>query len=632
MTWYKPTLVLTRLVITKSGCTVYNERYHYGLNVIRGRNSSGKTTIARAIVYVLGADIKQWTPELLKCDYVVAEININNELLTLRRPIDSEKRNPMEIFWGSYQDASEASPASWERYPYSNYENKKGFSKVLFETLGLPEVKGYQEANITMHQVLRLMYGDQSSPATKILGAEDFDSTITRESIGDLLCGIYSDELFNARARLKLVDSQLSAVVSNLKNLYKILGKENTDIKSLDIEAEITYTMERLEKIKRDTDEIKRIGYTEEVDDNTKDLRKNLQKKKNDLYANTESHASLEFDISDSEIFIQELQNKARSLEDSIAVAGVINTFSFKNCPACFTELSSLQRSDDECGLCGTKLKSDTSAVNLHKVRNEIDMQIKESVKLLAHKRNEERILKVGIRKLKNEVKALDDQYREIATDLASDKQRKLQDNYKQIGYLERTIEDLDRTRGIIEQIREIADLRDCLNHEKSELHEFIDQGELKQIKRRREVASEISDAVVGILRKDLERQDRFSLADKIQFDFGANSISVDGETTFSESSTVFLKNAFLLGLLAVSAKDKRLRFPRFLLLDGIENGGMERERSHNLQRLILALSDSLTVNHQVIITTAEISPDIEQSAAPVGQFYTSENRSLRFA
>ena len=142
MTWYKPTLILTRLLITKSGGAVYDEKYHYGLNVIRGRNSSGTTTIARAIVYALGGDIKQWTPELLKCDFVIAEVNINQEFVTLRRPIDNEKRSPMEIYWGSYQEASNASPASWERYPYANYENKKGFSKVLFETLKLPEVKG----------------------------------------------------------------------------------------------------------------------------------------------------------------------------------------------------------------------------------------------------------------------------------------------------------------------------------------------------------------------------------------------------------------------------------------------------------------------------------------------------------
>jgi hypothetical protein len=579
MTWYNPTLILSRLLITKSGGTVYNEKFHFGLNVIRGRNSSGKTTIARALVYALGADIKQWTPELLKCDFVIAEVIINQELATLRRPIDSEKRNHMEIFWGSYEDAFKASLASWERYPYSNYENKKGFSKVLFESLKLPEIKGYQEANVTMHQVLRLMYGDQSSPATKILGTEDFDSIITRESIGDLLCGIYSDELFNARTKLKMVDSELSAVISNLKNLYRLLGKENTDIKSLDIDAEISFAQDQLEEVKLENEEIKRVGYTEEVEEGTKELRKSLQKGKKGLYVKTERHASLAFDVSDSEIFIRELQRKASSLDASIAVAKIINSFSYKNCPACFTDLSNLGRNDDECGLCGTNLNGDTSSINLHKMRNEIEMQISESSKLLEHKDKEMSELKTDIRTLKNEVKALDFQYREIATDLASDKQRKLQDNYKRFGYLERTIEDLEKTRGIVEQIKELASTRDRLNHEKSELHEFIDQGEHKQIKRRREIASEISNAVVNILKNDLERQDRFSSANTVEFDFGANSISVDGETTFSESSTVFLKNAFLLGLLSVSAKDSRLKFPRFLLLDGIENGGMERER-----------------------------------------------------
>ena len=207
-----------------------------------------------------------------------------------------------------------------------------------------------------------------------------------------------------------------------------------------------------------------------------------------------------------------------------------------------------------------------------------------------------------------------------------------LQGYYRDIGYLERSIEDLIKSREIIEQIKSIADERDRLNKKVNELRVTVEMIESQQEQRRNEVASELSTATVEILKQDLERQDQFSSADIVQFDFGTNSISVNGETTFSESSTVFLKNAFLLSMLAVSANDSRLRFPRFLLLDGIENGGMEQERSHNLQKLILSLSDSLAVDHQIIITTAEISPEIEGSAATVGEPYTQENKSLKFA
>jgi hypothetical protein len=262
-------------------------------------------------------------------------------------------------------------------------------------------------------------------------------------------------------------------------------------------------------------------------------------------------------------------------------------------------------------------------------MRNEIAMQIKESKVLLDSKVSENRELVSHIRKLKIEVGSLENQHRDYATDIASDKQRKIQENYKKIGYLERTVEDLEKNRAVIEQIIEIAGERDRLNHEKLELSEFIEQEEAHQERRRSEVAYAVSHAVVNILKGDLDRQARFAAADKVEFDFGANTVTVDGETTFSESSTVFLKNAFLLGLLEVSAKDDRLRFPRFLLLDGIENGGMERERSHNLQKLILALSDGLEVNHQIIVTTAEVAPEIEGSAAPVGDFYTPKRKAL---
>jgi hypothetical protein len=632
MTWYRPTLILSRLLIIKSGRAVYDEKYHFGLNVIRGRNSSGKTTIARAIVYALGADIKQWTPELLTCDFVVAEVIINKEFITLRRPIDSERRNPMEIFWGSYENALQASIAGWERYPYNNYENKKSFSKVLFESLGLPEIKGYQEANITMHQILRLMYGDQSSPANKILGAEDFDSIITREAIGDLLCGIYNDDLFNAKTRLKIIDSQLNTAISKLKSFYQIMGKNTSDIKSLDIDSEIAQAKDEIDFLSNENENVKQIGYGEVIDENSQELMSNLHKSKTDLYNKTERLSALDFDISDSEVFIRELKKKVSNLNDSIAITRVVNAFSYKNCPACFTDLSRLNRKDDECGLCGTKINSDTSAVSLHKMRNEIEMQIKESSKLLEGNIKEAKILRSSIYELKIQVKLLEGRYRDIATDLASSKQRKLQKNYQKIGYLERSIEGLIRDRGIIDQIKIITDERDNLTHDASELKEFIKQSESKQLKRRRDVALAISEEVANILKNDLNRQKQFSSAQTVGFDFGANSISVDGETTFSESSTVFLKNAFLLGLLAVSAKDERLRFPRFLLLDGIENGGMERERSHNLQELILALSDKLEVDHQIIITTAEIAPEIEGSAAPVGRFYTPNDRSLEFA
>lgn len=632
MTWYKPTLILSRLIITKSRGAVYDEIFHPGLNVIRGKNSSGKTTITKAIAYALGGDIKNWTNELLVCDFVIAEVIINGQFTTLRRPVSEEKNNHMEIFWGKYSDAAVADLANWEKYPYSTYESKSGFSRILFNALGLPEVKGYQSSNLTMHQILRLMYGDQSSPANKILAVEDFDSVITREAIGDLLCGIYSDELFNARVELGKADKELSACVSQLKSLYQVLGRHQSEIKSLDIDAEIKAAEERLSELQAAIDDEKNEVYIEDSDPKNLNLKKALKQSKDKLFINKERIAALEFDVADSEVFIRELCHKLNCMDDSLSVADVVNSITYKNCPACFSDLSAQGRKENECALCGSEFHENSPKVNIYKMRNELQLQVKESSSLLEGKKRELSELLVETRSLEKDVRTLERRYKDVSTDIASSRQKVLQKCYREIGYVERSIEGLLKNKEIIDQIKLIADKRDMLNQKVNELRDLIEFKSAELEKRRHEIASELSEETVKLLKLDLDRQDQFSEAEYVNFDFGSNSISVNGESTFSESSTVYLKNVFLLAMLSVSALDDRVRFPRFLLLDGIENGGMEQERSYNLQRVILGLSDGLEVDHQIIITTAEIAPELEGSAATVGQFYTRDNKSLRFA
>ena len=58
-------LRLNQLIITKDGKEVYNEKFHNRINIIRGHNSSGKSTISNFIFYVLvfeNFDLKYFLP------------------------------------------------------------------------------------------------------------------------------------------------------------------------------------------------------------------------------------------------------------------------------------------------------------------------------------------------------------------------------------------------------------------------------------------------------------------------------------------------------------------------------------------------------------------------------------------
>ena len=68
-------LFLNRLIIyTKENKVAYDEKFHKGVNIIRGDNSSGKSTISHFIFYVLGGAFNDWVKEARECSKVYAEV------------------------------------------------------------------------------------------------------------------------------------------------------------------------------------------------------------------------------------------------------------------------------------------------------------------------------------------------------------------------------------------------------------------------------------------------------------------------------------------------------------------------------------------------------------------------------
>src|SRR5438105_594978 len=100
-----PQLALKRLRIQSRGVSVYDERFHHGVNIIRGTNSSGKSTIGDFIFYILGGDITKLKPEAERCEEVIAEVEVNGKSLTLRRIIRTAGKQPILIYYGDIEKA-----------------------------------------------------------------------------------------------------------------------------------------------------------------------------------------------------------------------------------------------------------------------------------------------------------------------------------------------------------------------------------------------------------------------------------------------------------------------------------------------------------------------------------------------
>lgn len=65
------------------------------------------------------------------------------------------------------------------------------------------------------------------------------------------------------------------------------------------------------------------------------------------------------------------------------------------------------------------------------------------------------------------------------------------------------------------------------------------------------------------------------------------------------------------------------------MILDGIEDGGMELLRAHLLQEIIVEECNTFEVDYQLIFATSQIAPSLDVEALVVGRSFSEENRSL---
>ena len=92
----------------------------------------------------------------------------------------------------------------------------------------------------------------------------------------------------------------------------------------------------------------------------------------------------------------------------------------------------------------------------------------------------------------------------------------------------------------------------------------------------------------------------------------------------------VVIKNSLFMGILQTAVSDAEMLFPRFLLLDNVEDKGMVVKRVQHFQKTIADWSAQEKEDHQVIITTSALNPNLDKKEYLIGESYTSGNRTLK--
>ena len=246
---------IRRLRVLRRGVAVYDQNFHPGVNIIRGENGSGKSTIADFIFYILGGEFENWKTAAAACDQVQAEVVTQGGVLVLRR--DTGKAQiPMAVFFGPMTEAEQHGLDGWENYPIRRHGSGLSFTQIMFRVAGIPEAQSQGASNITMHQILRLLYSDQRTPAAFFFRYESFDPREIREAVGDLICGLGVYELYEIELTLRDLEREFDEKSWRLAALLSALPKEETIAQVATIDARIA---ELSAEYKRLVDEIAKV-------------------------------------------------------------------------------------------------------------------------------------------------------------------------------------------------------------------------------------------------------------------------------------------------------------------------------------------------------------------------------------
>lgn len=634
MTNVKPYIFLKKLiVVTYNGTIAYEQSFHKGVNIIRGQNSSGKSTISNFIFYVLGGDFSNWTTEAQKCKDVIAEVEINGAIITLKRHIAQGGSQPMSIFWNTYEESKKDS-INWQTYPYKQNTNNNtaSFTNVIFNALSFPEVKSDGDSNITLHQILRLLYIDQDTPTQNLFKVERFDLPLTRQAISEVLLGVYDDTLYNHRLAYRQSVKTYDDKKRQFEGINRIYGQSGTATNINSILKEIELSKLELTKIDNAISELRRkstISTTKRTATNSENIQSELIPIKNTIQEIRVKINQYEIEIADSKQFIFTLEKRVDELNNSLLTRKILGELPLTNCPQCLSQLSN-NVSEGHCFLCKQPLTEEAEKANAKRLKQEMELQIKESKSLLEDKN---RILvdlngdypifiekaRVLQKQLNNSIEANQTTRDERIDNLLISK-----------GGIEKNIEFITQQIKAVEMLellkKELAELTSTIE----QLRIDISQKEIEQKYKYQNALLKIREYTLFILKNDLERQDEFKRGNVVEVNFKNDSFSLDESNNFSASSKTYFKNAVLFSIFFASLELDFFRYPRFILCDNMEDKGMEKIRTQNFQNLITSMSNRFGKNHQIIFTTSMIADELNNSEYCVGQEYDRNNKTLK--
>lgn len=358
--------------------------------------------------------------------------------------------------------------------------------------------------------------------------------------------------------------------------------------------------------------------YNKTLNTLTKEKNK-FEYEKNKLYLNS----------LDSQIFISELIDRLERLDESEYIQSISN-INFEFCPSCLSRLTSAASNICNLCKCESKVEADSPITPLLRMKNELLIQIEESKKINDIRDNKVKEINIKINHTNLEINSISAQLNDLTQHWSDDEKINISNISFSIGQIDAEIKEIEKLIPLYDELSDLNERIDVLDTDIDELNVSISTLEEESYKKKKDTILKLNSNLMELLKKDIPREKEFQNPKHVNISFSDNQISINNKSKFSESSMVILRHLFHLALLKTADEIPHMRFPRFVILDGIDDGGNEPERNIRLQELIIETINSLENSSQIIVGTSIKHLHKDLKPFIYNDIFNAEDKSLK--
>lgn len=584
-------MTMKRLIVKRikvDGEYGFDEEFSDGLHILTGiDNSCGKSLFIRLIDFALGDDGKKLEEYniLKKCTFFYAEINILNEVFTIRRNINQIDKE-IDVFSGhTIKEVIEDTSLQYES------KDVEWYQKYLFKQLtGYDYIKTVAPVSgrfktISFSFFSNLFYLNQGVEAGQIFR---YNIVYFPNYLREKVLSLYLNTG-------KIKKSIPEVEIHNLKE------DQNNSINKLNIERQFFSTnvtdnnyFGEIEKKKAISKEINSLREAIKEHDSrvtsldliSKTEQGELIKKNREIKKTKEEIADLQFTIKQNTKLINDYREDIAKTEKNITAFNLFKVFELHECPECGKPLT-VNKIDKNCPLCKEeyedKKTDDKYIANnmayLSYLKDSLNdcLEVVEKEKQdLENRKKHEKILTSEILKIENELREKINQLKNPILEQKLKYQAELSTNEQKLQEIESNLKILEEFRKEDTRIEDVREQIIDLNNEILK----IDQNEDDKKKEKNlmeEFRANFNSFFNNINYPFFERG---YIDNKFQIEV---STSKDGHRTMdnisSESDKIILRLGLFYSLLNTALKHEEINHPRLLYLDSPRDQELKWER-----------------------------------------------------